>query len=209
MWTQPEKYPWSKRHSWHSWRNRYKIRQLIFDVAIRDYVKAHPELLALQQPPGDVDSSDGDDPEPDSEDVDDHSRGKNLQKGMKRVYRRGPNSGALVPVKSQTKSKTKPAKEVQSGEKKKKKTPAKRGRARRKQSTDDEDLEEGEGLGTEDDEFSIEKIGGRAKKRRRVVNSDIDKGEELGEADGRDRANGDSIGASTSIVKESNASSLN
>lgn len=35
-------YPWAARHSWHSWRNRYKIRQLIFDIAIRDYVKAHP-----------------------------------------------------------------------------------------------------------------------------------------------------------------------
>jgi len=35
-------YPWAQRHSWHSWRNRYKMRQLIFDVAIREYVHQHP-----------------------------------------------------------------------------------------------------------------------------------------------------------------------
>jgi len=36
-------YPWAQRHTWHSWRNRYKTRQLIFDVAIDRWLQANPQ----------------------------------------------------------------------------------------------------------------------------------------------------------------------
>ncbi|KAF8309744.1 hypothetical protein DL93DRAFT_1702466 [Clavulina sp. PMI_390] len=69
-----EKYPWAQRHSWHSWRNRYKLRQLLFDVAIKAYVKKHANSGSADQDPSasrsPSDEESGEGPEPDAESED-------------------------------------------------------------------------------------------------------------------------------------------
>ncbi|PVG04935.1 hypothetical protein CPB86DRAFT_692629 [Serendipita vermifera] len=34
-------YPWAERHTWHSWRTRYKARKKWFDEEILEYIKEH------------------------------------------------------------------------------------------------------------------------------------------------------------------------
>jgi len=36
-------YPWAARHSWQSWRNRYRSRQLIFDMDINKWLRLNPQ----------------------------------------------------------------------------------------------------------------------------------------------------------------------
>ncbi|KAG8967145.1 hypothetical protein FRC03_010618 [Tulasnella sp. 419] len=38
-------YPWASRHSWNSWRNRYKTNRARFDSEIAEWVETHPQPL--------------------------------------------------------------------------------------------------------------------------------------------------------------------
>lgn len=182
----PEKYPWSKRHSWHSWRNRYKIRQLIFDIAIRDYVKAHRELLEQDhRRRGDGNSAGGDSGS--------ESGSGSGAAGTRRLYRRGPGSGALVrskgaaKAKATTKSKAKVNGTAKAGPKTKKKT------KKRQSSTSDEDEVGPDSQSDTDAEPDREPsttqrkrtgIASRTRKRRRLNDSGADDDNDVDGADG-------------------------
>ncbi|KAG8898276.1 hypothetical protein FRB99_007559 [Tulasnella sp. 403] len=36
-------YPWATRHSWQSWRNRYKTRRIQIDALVTQFLAAHPQ----------------------------------------------------------------------------------------------------------------------------------------------------------------------